>query len=93
MRRESLKLPLERFGHSVIEIFNKIEDALLQIIRGGEISSTNQSTHQNTKPAFNLIESGGMFGDINKSDPMAGVAQEGRVSFHRLKDTRLTLNA
>src|SRR5918911_5479743 len=65
--------PLERLGHSGIEVLDEVDQRLMQLLDGIETGAFEQAPNQDAKPNLNLIEPGGMLGGIDQADPMARI--------------------
>lgn len=52
-----------------------------------------QPPRQDTEPALNLIEPGGVLWDVDKANPVSGVTQKGGTGVHRLQDVRFTFDS
>ena len=60
-------------GQSLVEIVNKGQDPLLEVLHREETATFEQAAHQDTEPDFDLIEPRGMFGGVDEADAMARV--------------------
>ncbi|BAS59542.1 hypothetical protein LBWT_55140 [Leptolyngbya boryana IAM M-101] len=79
LRLKALKLPVERLCHRAIEVPDEGSNLLLEILSESEVAAPNQSSGQNTKPTFNLIEPRGMFGHVDEANAMGWITQESRT--------------
>jgi hypothetical protein len=87
------KRPLERFRHRPIEVMNKCENLLLQVLNGGEVSSTDESANQDAEPYLNLVQSETVFGRIHESNSMGEIGQKGSAAFFGLENALLPFDA
>jgi hypothetical protein len=83
--------PLEGLGVP-IEVVDEGQDALPQFGGRGEAGPLEQPPHQDAEPNLDLIEPGGMLGQVDELNAMARVTQEGRPRRHRLHDAVLALH-
>ena len=81
-----LIFPFEGLSQGLIEIVDKGQHLVRQIVDGGKIAPFEQPSHENTEPNFNLIEPGGMFWGVDKLNSMGRVSQKRFAGFHRLKN-------
>ena len=76
----------------MVEVINEVQDLLLEVRFGGEVASLQEFASQNTKPDFNLIEPGAMFGGEMENHLVVGIGEELSPGTHRLKNARLALD-
>src|ERR671917_2321075 len=65
--------PLERLGHSSIEVLDEVDQRLMQLLDGIETGAFEQAPNQDAKPNLDLIEPGGMLRGIDKADPVVRI--------------------
>ena len=53
-----------------VKVVDEVPDALLEFLYGCKTGSFKQSSHEDRKPTFNLVEPGGMLGRIDKANTM-----------------------
>ena len=75
--------PFKGFSHSFVEKVNEIQERLPEVLDRSKAASFKQASHENRKPAFNLIEPRGVFRRINKAHPVGLIAEEVGTGLHR----------
>ena len=78
--------PLEGFRHCAVEIINEFKDALFELSLTCETGTSEEFTHQNAEPHFNLIKPGTVNVSEMKDYLMIGVIQEGGAGLQRERE-------
>jgi len=93
MQRLPKKGPLEWLGHRAIEVSDEIEHLVPQIVKRGEIATSEQLTNQDTQPELHLVQPRRMLRRVMKDDFVRRVCQECGPCRHRLQNAALVLNS
>src|ERR1051325_5067614 len=69
--------PAEGLGHGSVEVGDELLDFGAQGFLAGEITATEELSHQDREPDFDLVEPRGVSGREVEGDAMLGLRQEG----------------
>ena len=71
---------------------NECQDFGLEVINGGERTTLQQLTRQDTEPHLNLIEPGTVGRCVMEDDPMSRIAEKGGTGLAIMQDARLAFH-
>src|SRR5439155_4438549 len=85
--------PAEGLGHGSIEVGDELFDFGAQCFLAGEITATEQLSHQDGEPDFDLVEPRGVSGGEVESDAVLRLTQEGSAGEFGSKYAGLALDS
>src|SRR5512147_2857922 len=85
--------PLEGFCQGIVEVVDKVEEALAKCLGRGEMPTAQHPPYQDAEPDFNLVEPRGVFWGVDPANSMVGIFEEGGARFHGLQNTGLPFDA